>query len=120
MSMRTVVALSAAAALAFTAVASASAPPVGPLPAGPVTQVTAPKGTLVAVALPAKSGGLVWRLARPYDAAVVRQVSEATVGRNVVIVFRAVGKGSTRIVFGLTRGERTHAYASVAHVVEVR
>lgn len=118
--MRTIVVLAASAALAFTAAASASAPPVGPLPAGPVTQVTAPKGTLVAVALPAKSGGLVWRLAQPYDAAVVRQVSEATVGREVVVVFRAVGRGSTRIVFALTRGERTRAYGSVTHVVEVR
>lgn len=120
MPRRTIVVLAATVALASSVVASASAPPVGPLPAGSVTRVTAPRGTLVAVALPAKSGGLVWRLARAYDAAVVRQVSEATVGRDVVVVFRAVGRGSTRIVFALTRGERSHAYASVTHVVEVR
>ena len=101
-------------------VAFASAPPVGAIPAGPITQVTTPKGTLVAVALPRKSGGLVWRLARNVDSAVLKESSEADVGPNVVIVFRAIGKGDAKIVFALTRGERPHAYASVTQVVHVR
>jgi hypothetical protein len=101
-------------------VAFASAPPVGAIPAGPITQVTTPKGTLVAVALPRKSGGLVWRLARNVDSAVLKESSEADVGPNVVIVFRAVGKGAAKVVFALTRGERPHAYASVTQVVHVR
>jgi hypothetical protein len=100
--------------------AFASAPPVGPLPRGPVTKVTAPLGTLVDVALPRKSGGLVWRLARDVESTVLRESSEADVGPNVVIVFRAVGKGQTTVVFALTRGERPHAYASVTQVVQVR
>jgi hypothetical protein len=101
-------------------VAFASAPPVGPVPTGPVTHVTAPKGTLIAVALPLKSGGLVWRLARDVDSTVLQESSEADVGRNVVIVFRTVGEGDAKIVFALTRGERPRAYASVTHIVHVR
>ena len=100
--------------------AYATAPPVGPLPVGPVTKVTAPKGTLVAVALPQKSGGLVWRLARQVDSKVLRETSEADVGPNVVVIFRAVGPGDATLVFALTRGEGSHAYASVRHVVHVR
>jgi hypothetical protein len=89
------------------AVAHADSTPVGPLPAGPVSSTTSPPGQLGAVALPrARQGtGLVWRLARPYDPRVVRQVSEADVGRNVVLVFKVVGRGSTSLVFALTRGD---------------
>ena len=39
--------------------------------------------------------GLVWRIARPFDPAVLRQVSEADVGKNVVVVFSVVGMGAT-------------------------
>ena len=100
--------------------AGASAPPVGPLPKGPVTQVTTPAGQLVAVALPRKTQGRVWRLARRVDPAVVRQVSEADVGGSVVVVFRATGRGTARIVFALTRGETPRALASATHVVHVK
>jgi hypothetical protein len=34
-----------------------------------------------------------------------RPISEADVGATVVIVYRAVGKGSTRIVYAQTRGD---------------
>jgi hypothetical protein len=47
----------------------------------------------------------VWRLARAVDSSVLRQVSEADVGNSTVIVFRAIGSGSARIAFALTRGE---------------
>jgi len=73
--------------------AGASAPPVGPLPAGQVTTVIAKRGTFVAVALPAQtsSSGLVWRLARR-NPAIVRQVAERGLGQTVVIVFKAAAR----------------------------
>lgn len=51
------------------------------------------------------SSGLHWRLARRYDSRVVRQVSEADVGTNVVLVFKVVGRDDTALVFALTRGD---------------
>ena len=97
----------AATALLAAGPARSDSTPVGKLPAGPVSTTTTTRGQLVAVALPhaAKSSGLVWRLARQYDARVVRQVSEADVGGNVVLVFKVVGRGSTSLVFALTRGD---------------
>ena len=105
--------------LAVGAAANASAPPVGPIPKGPVAQVSTQKNQLVAVALPRRSGGRVWRLARQVNPAVLRQVSEATVGSSVVVVFRATGRGTARVVFALTRGETAKALESVTHVVRV-
>jgi hypothetical protein len=109
-----------AAALILALPAGASAPPVGPLPKGTVTTVQTDKGSLVAVALPYRSGGKVWRLARGVNAKVLVQVSEATVGRDAVVVYRATGSGLVRLAFGLTRGERSHAYASLTFVIAVR
>lgn len=85
----------------------ADSTPVGPLPAGPVSTTTTAPNALVAVALPraSKKSGLVWRIARRYDSTVVRQVSEADVGANVVLVFKVVGRGTTQLVFALTRGD---------------
>lgn len=100
--------------------AAASAPPVGPLPKGPVTTIATQKGQLVAVALPHRTGGLVWRLAHVINPKVLRQVSEADVGKDVVVVFRAVGAGRVRLAYGLTRGERTGARASLTFAVTVR
>ena len=84
-----------------------SSTPVGPLPNGPVSTTVTKPGLLVAVALPRsrESSGLVWRVARRYDAGVVRQLSEANLGRNVVLVFRIVGRGTTSLVFAMTRGD---------------
>jgi len=87
------------------AVAHADSTPVGPLPAGPVTTIQSPRGELLAVALPHRSGGRVWRVARPFDAKVVQQVSEADVGSSVVLVFRAGNAGNTTIAVALTRGD---------------
>jgi hypothetical protein len=111
----------AAGAVATMAVApaSATAPPVGPIPKGPLSQVSTSKGELVAVALARKPNGLVWRLARPVDKRGLRQVSEATAGRILVVVFRATGRGTARVVFALTRGEAAHAFASVTHTIRV-
>jgi hypothetical protein len=121
MNLKTILAgvAASAALLAAGATAEASAPPVGPIPKGPVAAVTTQKGQLVAVALPRKANGLVWRLARRVDPAVLRQVSEGNVGRNVVVVFQATGRGTARVVFALTRGETSRALASVTQSVRV-
>jgi hypothetical protein len=102
---RTLVAGAAAGLLATPALADST--PVGPLPPGPVSTTATPPGSLFAVALPrrARSTGLVWRVARPIDSAVLKQVSEADVGKNVVVVFRVVGRGEASLVFALTRGD---------------
>ena len=65
----------AAAALAAAVGAGATAPPVGPLPPGPKAIVVTHVGELVAVALPHRSGGRVWRVARAFDGKVLSQVS---------------------------------------------
>ncbi len=109
----TVVAVVAAAAV-VTATALSSAPPVGPLPKGPVQTVKRSPGTMFALTLP-KPGveGRSWRVARSYDSGVVRQVGEGTKPSGAVWAsYRAVGAGTTRIAYALTRGERSHAYAS--------
>ena len=94
-------------ALAGAGTAVAGSTPVGPLPALAVTKVTTAKGSLVGVALPAQPArtGLVWRVARPLDTRIVRQVGEADVGPSVVLVFRVVGRGRTSLRFALTRGD---------------
>jgi len=109
----------AAAALALTLSAAATAPPVGPLPKGPVTAIRTQAGSLVAVALPDRGAGLVWRLAGAVNSKVVVEVSEANVGKDVVVVFRAVGPGRARLAYGLTRGEKRHAHASITFSVTV-
>jgi hypothetical protein len=106
-------------ALTLAAGAGATAPPVGPLPKGPVTTIATQKGTLVSVALPNGSGGKVWRQAGVVDPKVLQQLSEANVGSSIVIVFKAVGAGSTTIAYGLTRGETKKAYASATFKVRV-
>lgn len=100
----------------------ASAPSVGPLPAGQVTTISAAKGTLVAVALPGQpaSSGLVWRLARPVDAKMLRQTSERNIGRDVIVVYKAVSAGAVTVAYGLTKGETRKAYKSVTYKVRIR
>jgi hypothetical protein len=98
----------------LAAVGLASAPPVGPLPAGPSSTIKTTKGQLVAFALPDRAGGRVWRLARAPKVSVLRQVSEADVGNHV-----ATGRGTTNVAFGLTRGETPKAYESRQYTVSV-
>jgi hypothetical protein len=118
--LRITVALSAMlAALAVVLPATASAPPVGKLPAGPVSAISTQRGQLVAVALP-HVAGRSWRIARAVNSKVLREVSEADVGKNVVVVFRAFGRGKATVRFALTRGETAHAYASRTFNVVVR
>lgn len=112
-------AAAAVVAAAATAAALASAPPVGPLPAGPTQTIATKKGQLVSVALPHRSGGRAWRIARAFDSKVVREVTEGDVGSTVVVVFKAVGVGRTTVVFALTRGETAKAYEARRFVVRV-
>ena len=109
-----------ASVLLLAAPAGASAPPVGPLPKGPVTTVQTARGSLVAVALPYRTGGLVWRLARGVDPKVLVEVDEADVGPNVVVVYRAKSPGHVKLAYGLTRGDTTGARASLTFDVTVR
>jgi hypothetical protein len=117
------VAVAGAVTVTLAAVAAArteAAPPVGPLPSGPTSTIQTQVGQLVAFALPHRPNGRVWRIARAVDSAVLVQVSEADVGANVVLVFKAKGKGSAKVSFGLTRGERSKAYEARRFVVNVR
>ena len=98
----------------------ASAPPVGPLPPGPRSTIQTTVGELVSVALPHRAGGRVWRVARPVNGNVLREVAEADVGRQVVLVFKATGPGTATLSFGLTRGENSKAYESRRYIVTVR
>jgi hypothetical protein len=114
------VAAAAAVAATFVTVGRADSPPVGALPNGPTSIIQTQKGQLVAFALPKRSTGRVWRIARKFDATVVRQVSEADVGNSVVLVFKATGSGTTAVAFGLTRGETSKAFESRRFTVRVR
>jgi len=102
----------AIAGLVLAAPAVADAPPIGPLPAGPTSHITTKRGELFAVALPAQSAGRVWRLKGSINAKVVNEVSEANVGKLVVVVFRATGKGRTSLSYASTRGETAKAFAA--------
>jgi hypothetical protein len=86
--------------------ALADSTPIGAVPKGPVATISTHRGLYVAVALPHPADkGLVWRLARQVDAKVARQVAEADVGANVVVVYRITGTGHASIVYALTRGD---------------
>jgi hypothetical protein len=109
--------------LTLTAEAGGDSTPVGPLPAGPVTTILTSRGSLVALAVPRQrpASGLVWRIARPVNPTVVKQVSEADVGSSVVLVFRAVRAGSAAIVLALTRGESSgSALRAARYLVRAR
>jgi hypothetical protein len=103
------------------AVAFADTTPVGPLPAGPAATIDVQHGELVALALPQRSAGRVWRVARPFDANVLRQVSEANVSASIVLVFRARKAGRTTVSIALTEGDASaKALESRRFLVRVR
>jgi hypothetical protein len=108
-----------AAALVLVVPGHAAAPPVGPLPKGPVTTISTAKGSLVSIALPSRAGKS-WRLARAVNPRVLVEVTEANVGSTVVVIYRATGRGSVKVAYGLTRGETAKAYASATFNVTVR
>jgi hypothetical protein len=105
-------------AFAIAAPAHADSTPVGQLPAGPVSTTTTSPNQLVAVVLPhaSKQSGFAWRIARRYDSSIVRQISEADIGANVVVVFKVVGRGNTSLVFAFTKGDTSSkAVKAVTH-----
>ena len=112
--------LAVALVLTVAAAGTASAPPVGPLPAGPTTTIQTQVGQLVAVALPNRGSARAWRMAGTIDASVLAEVSEGNVGASVVIVFKAKGKGTANVSFGITRGETKKAYEARRFSVTVR
>lgn len=99
---------------------TAAAPPVGPLPAGPISTISTQPGQLVAFALPHRANGRVWRVAGTVKASVLVQVTEGDVGSNVVLVFKAKSKGTAKVSFGLTRGETAKAFEARRFIVNVR
>jgi len=109
----------AVAACALSGAAIAGAPPVGPLPPSKIQRISTARGSLVSVAVPKRQGGYVWRIARTYNGHVLREMTEGDVGSTVVIVFRAVGPGTTTVVLAETRGETAKAYRAVRYVVTV-
>jgi hypothetical protein len=106
-------------ALGVAAVVNAAAPPVGALPAGPRSTIATHTGQLVAVALPHRAAGRSWRIARPFDATVLTEVSEADVGANVVLVFATHHTGRATLRFALTRGDSAKALEAKTVIVRV-
>jgi len=116
-------AIAAIFAAVATPVATADSTPVGRLPKAPVTTLSTTKGSLFSIAVPSQRPptGLVWRIARPLNSAVVRQVTEGDVSGTTVLVFRTVGKGKASIVLALTKGETSpKAVSAVRYTVTSR
>ena len=116
-------ATAAALATLATPAATADSTPVGQLPKADVTNLTTAKGSLFSIAVPTQLGptGLVWRIARPLNAKVVRQVGEGDVAGATVLVFRTVGKGKASVVLALTKGDSSsRAVAAVRYLVTAR
>src|SRR6476660_4557316 len=113
--------VAAAVAAVVVAVAVASSTPVGPLPQGPTTPVATTIGRAFTVSLPkAKVDGRVWRIARPFDSQVVRELREGETSKAVTVTFRAMSGGTTKVVFARTRGETAHAFAARTYKVHVK
>ena len=115
---RIITAAAVASLCVFAGGASASAPAVGPLPKGSVSTIHVTKGSLVSIAMSSRAGKS-WRLARIVDSHKLVEVGEANVGKSVVIVYRAVGRGTVSVKYGLTRGETRKAFASATFNVTV-
>ena len=104
--------LVAAAILAVAMVAAsaeATAPPVGPLPRGPVTTIHVRHGLLFSMVVPRPGTGLTWRGARQSDATIARPLDEGELNGNIVFVYRAGHVGTTTVVYALTKGEGPRA-----------
>ncbi len=100
--------------------ATASAPAVGPLPKGTTKTISVKPGATFTATLPKpRVAGRVWRIARAFNGAVVTETHESDSGANLVVRFKARKAGSTKIVFAMTLGERSHAYAAVTYAVRV-
>ena len=111
----------AAATLAAAAVSFGSAAPVGKLPKGPTIPAHLGVGKTYTVVIPKpKVAGRVWRIARPVNGKVVREVAEGETAGSIWVRFRGVASGTAKVVFALTLGERSHAYAARTWSFSVR
>jgi hypothetical protein len=106
-------------ALALAGAALADSTPVGPLPRHATTPLNVRAGKIFTVTLPKRGGGLVWRIARPFDAKVLSEAAEGETAKTVWYLF-ATARGKTTLVFALTRGETRKAYAARAYAVVVK
>jgi hypothetical protein len=97
----------------------ASAPPVGPLPSGPVTSIRVQHGQLFAIVVPRPGSGFTWRGARFSDATIARPLDEGELNGNVVFVYRAGRVGKTTVVYALTRGEGYKAFKARYYAIAV-
>jgi hypothetical protein len=104
---------------ASVAIAGAGAPPVGPLPKGTVTTISAPAQSYVAVALNRGESGLAWRVARAYDRRVVVETVNRNIGSLTAWVFRTVRPGSTTLRFALTNAQQPKAYQAASYRILV-
>ena len=109
----------ALAATVFAVCARASAPPIGPLPRGPVTSIQVEHGQLFALALPKPTNGYVWRGAKNTNVKVAKPLYEGELNGNIVLVYKALKAGKTTIAYGLTKGETEKAYESQTFRVTV-
>ena len=118
--MKIVLPLGAALASAALALpARASAPPVGPLPKGPVTSIQVQHGQLFALVLPKPGSGYTWRGAKNTNVKVAKPLDEGELNGNIVLVYKALKAGKTTIAYGLTKGETEKAYKSQTFQVTV-
>ena len=121
--LRAALAVSACtAALAAPSLARAEATPVGSLPKGPVYRITVLRDATFVVRAPKRPAktGLVWRIARPIDPKVAREIAEGEDRLNVWIRFKAFKAGVVRVVLGLTFDETPKGYASRTWIVTIR
>lgn len=86
--------------LLIIAPARASAPPVGTLPAGPTVHLNLRAGEIFTLTLPRSvERGRVWRLARAYDAGVVRESVPFRTG----LTKARFGAGPANLAYSLRR-----------------
>ena len=79
------------------------------------------QGTERAAAHQPASGARAAARLETFDGAVLHEFSEANVGSSVVLVFRAVGAGSTTVSLALTKGDTSaKALESRRFLVNVR
>jgi hypothetical protein len=95
----------------------AFAPKAATLPASPVTSISTVSQELVAVALPRGESGLRWRMARPFDRAIIRPLVTRDVQSLTVFVFVAERPGVTDLRFALTNGGSQAYRAARFHIV---
>ncbi len=108
-----VAAAAVVAAAVAGAAAHASATPVGPLPQGSVIAVKLHVAKTFVVKLRKPSAaGHVWRIARAFNGKIVTETREGETPILIVVSFKALHAGTTKVVFAETRGETRHAYAA--------